>query len=279
MIEILACWRQGPIYRAYSIPWLLMAWQHKEPSHQQPWYWPSYPGIFWFQHLKVKPSNAHWFSRKIKYLHFDGSVQDCSNSIANTLELLQSCTKPSIWCYFLILKPCRFDEIYSKDSITTSKSRNYSFVLQVVTWAQAMPRPKVVPVNRPRRAVVAVAPRGSHIHRDQDSRWIEDLTHWGRDEIDAILQTLSNSFSLVKIYWFRLKFHWSLSSGPINNIPTLVQTMAWHQPGDKPISEPMIILLMHICLTRAQWVKSSLLLLTCWSLKKMTKISQTRQHF
>ena len=25
----------------------------------------------------------------------DGSAQDCSNSIANALELLQSCTKPS----------------------------------------------------------------------------------------------------------------------------------------------------------------------------------------
>ena len=28
----------------------------------------------------------------------DGLVQDCSNSIANALELLQSCTKPSIYC-------------------------------------------------------------------------------------------------------------------------------------------------------------------------------------
>ena len=28
--------------------------------------------------------------------HIDGSVQDCSNSIANALELLQSCGKPSI---------------------------------------------------------------------------------------------------------------------------------------------------------------------------------------
>ena len=27
----------------------------------------------------------------------DGLVQDCSNSIAKALELLQSCTKPSIW--------------------------------------------------------------------------------------------------------------------------------------------------------------------------------------
>ena len=29
--------------------------------------------------------------------HLDGLVQNCSNSIANALELLQSCTKPSIW--------------------------------------------------------------------------------------------------------------------------------------------------------------------------------------
>ena len=28
------------------------------------------------------------------YSQFDGLVQDCSNSIANALELLQSCTKP-----------------------------------------------------------------------------------------------------------------------------------------------------------------------------------------
>ena len=29
--------------------------------------------------------------------HFDGLVQDYNNSIANTLESLQSCTKPSIY--------------------------------------------------------------------------------------------------------------------------------------------------------------------------------------
>ena len=28
---------------------------------------------------------------------------------------------------------------------------------------------------------------------------------------------------------------------PINNIPTLVQVMASRQPGDKPLSEPMIV--------------------------------------
>ena len=49
-----------------------------------------------------------------------------------------------------------------------------------------------------------------------------------------------------------LKF---VPKGPINNIPTLVQIMAWHRPGDKPLSAPMMVsLLTHICVTRPQWV-------------------------
>ena len=44
--------------------------------------------------------------------------------------------------------------------------------------------------------------------------------------------------------------------GPINNIAALVQIMAWRQPGDKPLSGPMIVRLpTHICVTRPQWVK------------------------
>ena len=34
-----------------------------------------------------------------------------------------------------------------------------------------------------------------------------------------------------------LKF---VAKGPINNIPALVQMMAWRRPGDKPLSEPML---------------------------------------
>ena len=37
------------------------------------------------------------------------------------------------------------------------------------------------------------------------------LTHWGRDKMAAIFQTtLSNAFSWMKMYKFRLRFHWSL---------------------------------------------------------------------
>ena len=36
----------------------------------------------------------------------------------------------------------------------------------------------------------------------------------------------------------QLKF---LPKGPIDNIPALVQIMAWCWTGDKPLSEPMVI--------------------------------------
>ena len=29
--------------------------------------------------------------------------------------------------------------------------------------------------------------------------------------------------------------------GPINNIPAMVQIMAWRRPGDKPLSEPLMV--------------------------------------
>ena len=49
-----------------------------------------------------------------------------------------------------------------------------------------------------------------------------------------------------------LKF---VPKGSINNIPALVQIMAWRRPGDKPLSEPMMVNLpTHICVTQPQWV-------------------------
>ena len=41
-----------------------------------------------------------------------------------------------------------------------------------------------------------------------------------------------------------------------NNIPALVQIMAWRPPGDKPLSDSsMVRLSTHLCVTRPQWVK------------------------
>ena len=42
----------------------------------------------------------------------------------------------------------------------------------------------------------------------------------------------------------------------INNILALVKMMTWHRPGDKPLSEPiMVTLLTYVCVTRHQRVK------------------------
>ena len=47
--------------------------------------------------------------------------------------------------------------------------------------------------------------------------------------------------------------------GPINNIPAMIQIMAWRRPEDKALSDPMMIkLLTHVCVTRPQWVNERL---------------------
>ena len=69
------------------------------------------------------------------------------------------------------------------------------------------------------------------------------------DDIFKCIFLNENVWISIKI---SLKF---VSKGSINNIPALVQIMAWRRPGDKPLSEPMMVsLLTHICVTRPQWV-------------------------
>ena len=76
--------------------------------------------------------------------------------------------------------------------------------------------------------------------------------HYFPDDIFKCIFMNENLSVLIKI---SLKF---VPSGPINNIPVLVQIMAWRCPGDRPLSEPMMVsLVMHICITQPQWVKWS----------------------
>ena len=67
--------------------------------------------------------------------------------------------------------------------------------------------------------------------------------------------TFSNAF-LNEIIRISIKISFKfVPRGPINNIPALVQIMAWRRPGDKPLSEPMMVSsLTHICVTRPKWV-------------------------
>ena len=94
------------------------------------------------------------------------------------------------------------------------------------------------------------------------------LTHWGRDKMDAIFQ---RHFQMDFLVWISIRISLKfVPKGPINNIPALVQIMAWRRSGDKPLYEPMMVSLpTHLCVTRPQWVNGMKILL--WKIN-MNKI-------
>ena len=72
----------------------------------------------------------------------------------------------------------------------------------------------------------------------------------GRHFPDNIFKCIFMNEKFSILSQISLKF---VRKDPISNIPALVRTMAWRRPGDKPLSEPMMISLMtHICVTRPQ---------------------------
>ena len=78
----------------------------------------------------------------------------------------------------------------------------------------------------------------------------QNSCHFSDDRFKCIFLN-ENVWILIKVL---LKF---VPKGPINNILALVQIMAWCRPGDKPLSEPMMVnLLTYKCVTRPQWVNS-----------------------
>ena len=73
--------------------------------------------------------------------------------------------------------------------------------------------------------------------------------HHFPDDIFKLIFLNENVWISINI---SLKF---VPKGPINNIPALVQIMAWRRLGDKSLSEPvMVSLLTHKWVTRPQWV-------------------------
>ena len=109
------------------------------------------------------------------------------------------------------------------------------------------------------------------------SGWLM-LTHWGRDKWTPFRQ---RHFQMNFLDWkclisikISLKF---VPKGPINKIPALVQITAWRRPGDKLLSEPMMVSLpTHICVSRPQWVKTHYQLHL--SLAEFGMIGRLHQH-
>ena len=140
-----------------------------------------------------------WLQHHMK--HADGLVQDCSISIANTLEILQSSTKPSMLCNITAINTLRLKLTGSHYTLILGQNGRH-FPDDILKW---------IVLN--------------------ESVWI----------------LINNSLKFVPM-------------GLINNIPALVQIMAWRHTGDKPLYEPMLDdILACICVTWPQWVKTHFL--------------------
>ena len=90
--------------------------------------------------------------------------------------------------------------------------------------------------------VVSIAVKSGQNHGPcfNTLRLRQDSQHFPDNFLKCIFLN-KNIWILINI---SLKF---VPKGQINNIPALVQIMAWCRPGDKPLSEPVMVnLLMHI---------------------------------
>ena len=80
----------------------------------------------------------------------------------------------------------------------------------------------------------------------------QDGCHFA-DDIFTCIFFNENCCILIK---FSLKY---VCKGPIDNNPALVQILAWHWSGSKPLFETMMVSLpMHICVTLPQWVHNEI---------------------
>ena len=109
----------------------------------------------------------------------------------------------------------------------------------------------------------AAAPSAPTPTPSRPDTWVNTLRprqngrHFADDTFKRIFLN-ENVLISIKI---SLKF---VPKDPINNIPALVQIMAWRRPGDKPLSEPrMVSLPTHICVTRPQRVNPNAV--NCWT--------------
>ena len=131
-------------------------------------------------------------------------------------------------CHDIIMK--RWHTCTSTDGITTLKQiarKLYAYLMGYIVCAICI-------------SLNTLRPRQNGRHFADDT-----LNRFFLNEIVRILIKIS------------LKF---VPKGPINNIPSLVQILAWRRSGDKPLSEPMMVTLStHICVTRPQWVNDAVM--------------------
>ena len=108
-------------------------------------------------------------------------------------------------------------------------------------------------------AFLVLAGSSSHCFRTNGSKWAHSNTLRPRQNGSHFADEIFRCIFLNQIVWFSIKISLKfVPKGPINNIPALVQITTLHKPGDKPLSEPIMVRLpTHIYVTRHQWVNTA----------------------
>ena len=108
---------------------------------------------------------------------------------------------------------------------------------------------------------------GSHFREGFKYKWLQSMISFMIFIFNTLRPRQNNSHFTDNVYkciffsekvWISFKISLKfVPKFPINNIPSLVQIMAWCRPGDKPLSEPMVLsLLTNIGITRPQRVNA-----------------------
>ena len=139
--------------------------------------------------------------------YFDGLIQDFSNSIANALGLLQSCTKPSIWCHYLISQLC--DPFYIWCFLECEPLIQYACIRAGVLYIR-----------------VQLASKRTHETHDNAMTWKHFPQYWrfmwGDSTSHRSLAIFQMSLQLMNIPYERLqtKFHTAIIAWLLFTIPT-----------------------------------------------------------
>ena len=161
--------------------------------------------------------------------YIDGLTQDCSNSTANALELLQSCTKPSI---------C----LSSRKTIQSVKANSNVYIIRApLFFATVYNANRIILQWRACCKDYSLKPRRN-----------------GRHFADDIFKWIFTNKRVCILIGISLKF---VPKRQIGDKSELVQVMACRRKGDKPLPEPMLTWFTmftdaYICVTTGRWVNS-----------------------
>ena len=139
------------------------------------WYFPFVP-CFWFRTFPGLGSSGVCHPQMAIFLIDMNGCLSQSTTCDGTFSILMSMSKHKALCWSTIISNIRY--LWCDDEAATKYTQNDM------------------------KQTKSLLPICSRVWR---------ITHWGRDKVDAISKTtFSSAFSRMKIFEFRLKFHWGL---------------------------------------------------------------------